>query len=274
MLVGRDLIASAEIRAQITQIEKYNIAVNTFKLKYGYKPGDIKDPEATQLGFIARGLYSGQGDGNGIIQGFEAPESSNIPYGISQAGETLMFWVDLSRAGLMNGNFNATTATDRWATSNVSRFFPTGKISSNSNIHVFSYNGKEYYGLGNLNRLSGGSADVFGVIDVSKAFAIDSKIDDGLPMSGRVSVMDVNYLSSVLTLPAWMHMVTWKIDNTTGGLSCTFPTAGALTPCTDAVPASSISCFDNNNVAGVTQTYSVNQNNGNGKNCTLSFMFQ
>ena len=35
VLVGRDLIAAAQVRAQISQIEKYQTAVNTFRGKYG-----------------------------------------------------------------------------------------------------------------------------------------------------------------------------------------------------------------------------------------------
>ena len=69
VLVGRDLIRASEVRAQITQIEKYQTAVNTFKGKYGYLPGDIPDPAASDYGFIARGQYPGEGDGDGYVEG-------------------------------------------------------------------------------------------------------------------------------------------------------------------------------------------------------------
>jgi prepilin-type N-terminal cleavage/methylation domain-containing protein len=36
VLVGKDLISAAYVRAQITQIERFNTAVNTFYGKYGY----------------------------------------------------------------------------------------------------------------------------------------------------------------------------------------------------------------------------------------------
>ncbi len=35
VLVGQDLIRAAEVRAQISQIEKYNTGVETFYGKYG-----------------------------------------------------------------------------------------------------------------------------------------------------------------------------------------------------------------------------------------------
>src|ERR1700691_4838931 len=69
VLVGQDLIRAAEVRATISQIEKYNTAARTFYGKYGYLPGDIKDPDASNFGFQARGTHEGQGDGNGIIEG-------------------------------------------------------------------------------------------------------------------------------------------------------------------------------------------------------------
>src|ERR1700735_2969244 len=71
VLVGQDLIRAADVRAQISQIEKYQTAVNTFRGKYGYLPGDIKDPDASSFGFQPRGPYAGEGDGNGILEGNE-----------------------------------------------------------------------------------------------------------------------------------------------------------------------------------------------------------
>lgn len=35
VMVGRDLIKTSEVRSQISQIEEFKTAVNTFKVKYG-----------------------------------------------------------------------------------------------------------------------------------------------------------------------------------------------------------------------------------------------
>ena len=51
VLVGQNLIAAATVRAQITQIEKYNQAVNTFYGKYQALPGDMNVATASQYGF-------------------------------------------------------------------------------------------------------------------------------------------------------------------------------------------------------------------------------
>ena len=87
VLVGRDLISAAGVRAQVSQIEKFNTAVNTFSGKYGYLPGDISAASATRFGFAPRGSYAGEGDGNSVIDGItaDAPGSNNgTGYGSSE----------------------------------------------------------------------------------------------------------------------------------------------------------------------------------------------
>ncbi len=109
VLVGQDLIRAAEVRAPITQIEKYNTAVNTFRGKYGYLPGDIKDPDASSFGFMARGLFAGEGDGNGVIESNHlniASANDGFHWG---NGETVVFWEDLGTARLIDGTFNTAT---------------------------------------------------------------------------------------------------------------------------------------------------------------------
>ena len=110
VLVGRDLISAARLRAQIAQIEKYKTATNTFRTKYNNFPGDIKEPEATGFGFATRGAYAGQGDGNGMLEGFTANSAGNNN-GSSGNGENGMFWVDLSKAELIGDSFTQLTPT-------------------------------------------------------------------------------------------------------------------------------------------------------------------
>src|SRR5665213_1826112 len=72
ILVGQDMIKAAEVRAQISQIEKYNQAVNTFRAKFNAIPGDMPASTANQFGFYVGTNCTGtQGhrDGNGLIDG-------------------------------------------------------------------------------------------------------------------------------------------------------------------------------------------------------------
>ncbi len=112
VLVGQSLIVAAGMRAQISQIEKYNTAANTFRGKYGYLPGDIKDPDASRFGFSARGGWPGEGDGNGIIEGVNSNNQNQNGGFYQTVGETAMFWVDLTYANgqnlnLIEGRFSA-----------------------------------------------------------------------------------------------------------------------------------------------------------------------
>ena len=148
VLVGQDLINAATIRAQISQIEKYNTAVHTFQLKYGYLPGDIPDPAASAFGFIARGAYAGTGDGNGIIQGIY--DSGGGVYGVygtmEQSGETTVFWRDLSKASLIDGNFSTAITSSYPTVATVTptsspsfdAFVPRAKIGNGNYIYVWS----------------------------------------------------------------------------------------------------------------------------------------
>jgi prepilin-type N-terminal cleavage/methylation domain-containing protein len=73
ILVGQSLINAAAVRAQVTQIEKYQTATATFREKYGYLPGDITPQAVTQFGFTANPTrlgIAGEGDGNGELDGY------------------------------------------------------------------------------------------------------------------------------------------------------------------------------------------------------------
>ena len=94
VLVGRDLINAAAIRAQISQIEKYNTAVNTFKVKFNALPGDMNATTATAFGFTPRGTDCGgsacpsEGDGNGVLEGNESGSGGADACGLKMvAGE-------------------------------------------------------------------------------------------------------------------------------------------------------------------------------------------
>jgi prepilin-type N-terminal cleavage/methylation domain-containing protein len=109
IVVGRDMIRIAEIRATIGQIAKYNTAVNAFQVKYGGLPGDITPKVAASFG-----LFPGTGDGNGTITQNTATTSSDPVAGppfnspawyLGCGAEPLVFWRHLSDAKLIDGAF-------------------------------------------------------------------------------------------------------------------------------------------------------------------------
>jgi len=284
VLVGQDLISAATIRAQISQIEKYQTAVNTFRGKYGYLPGDIPDPVATQYGFKPRGTdcngtaCPGEGDGDGILLGTNNPP---IAYGVANGGgETAEFWVDLSTAKLLDGSFTVANETQLGGApldiTNLYQYFPFAKLGRQNYVYVFSggsgapgvwnSSGFNYFGIQYIKQLYTWAYDARVAMTVAEAYAIDRKIDDGMPQTGRVTAQFVSYYNGV------GYGLTWAAGggNAWGGgvggnqgasdTSPTFPTADT--------------CYDNANSNGQPQQYSMGQNNGTGINCALSFKFQ
>ena len=276
VLVGQSLLGAAAVRAQISQIEKYQTAVNTFKWKYGYLPGDIRDPDARNFGLQHRGSNTGEGDGNGILQGVDG---ICLPTGVTQnAGETVMFWSDLTYANGMNlnlieGSFaSATTASPANTgipTSALANYFPAAKIGQNNFVYVYSgyfccsgggwhSNGVNYFGLSALTSIGyGGCNETYSNLGltVQQASLIDQKVDDGLPQSGHVLAEYVNSTAA--------NSVKWA--GTTGSTQY---------PYTTATPGTATTCFDNSNVAGAIQQYSLEISGGSNMNCALSFQFQ
>ena len=279
VLVGRDLISAASVRAQISQIEKYNTAVNTFRGKYGYLPGDIPDPVATSYGFDPRGTQPGLGDGNGIIEG-RCGNGGACDCGFCLAdGETGAVWVDLSAANLIDGGFNSEQPTDTYRPVNVSgpaigNYFPPARIGRGNYIYVFSGgysggwlgvgDGANYFGLSAVTLLTSWTTVSNPGLSVVEANNIDSKIDDGLPQSGRVQANYYNYNIE-------NFHPTWAAGGGVEG-AANF-TAGGPLPTTAATAGSPTTCYDNGSGSGP-QQYSMGQNGGAGLNCALSFRFQ
>ncbi len=252
ILVGRDLIRTSEIRAQITQIEEIKTAANTFKLKYNELPGDISSTNASSFGFAARNGTRGWGDGNGILEGY-----GTVPGLRTATGELCLFWVDLSAANLIKGNYkggsetsvgNVPCTTFQFVTAYgdaINSYFPKAKLGANY-IYTWSggvspsppnpntaMDGNNYIEITAVSSVSGGWANNNPGLSVMDAFNIDTKIDDGLPNTGSA-------LAAGTLLSAY-----WSNNQATD------------TP---------ITCFNQSEYK-----YSTSQNKGEGINCSLSF---
>jgi prepilin-type N-terminal cleavage/methylation domain-containing protein len=268
VLVGQDLIRAAAVRAQISQIEKYNAAVNTFRGKYNAVPGDMNAATASAFGFGPRGGLPGQGDGNGVIESDAALATCGF---CENGGETGMFWVDLSAAQMIDGSFSTATESGVNSTvmtgSGIDLYYPAAKIGGGNYVYVWSggpqlgwtgsnetnHDGQNYYGLSAITSLPA-TWQIFSLpgLTVAQAYSMDKKVDDGIPQSGNVIAM---YLSG----------------QTSGTWAGTGNGTGA--PYTTATQGSPTTCFDNGNGSGA-QQYSLQQNGGSGSNCALSFRFQ
>lgn len=282
ILTGRDLIKSAAVRAQVSQIEKYQTAVNTFKGKYGQLPGDLSQSVATQFGFASRNLMpTPNGNLNGILEGNYTVNGPSLA-----CGETGLFWMDLSQAKLVDGLFSALSngaCPGSIAATAISKYMPEAKIGSGSFVYVWSGGWAAAGGGGSDSRnyfgLSGVAEPIAPMmattLTVSQAAAIDKKMDDGLPQSGDVLAIYPNYQARD---PADNYYSVWAysfpLSGIGGGACGSTNTCGPVTPA-DSVATSpdSMSCYDNNGVSGATEKYSLSSN-AEIANCALSFRFQ
>jgi hypothetical protein len=250
ILVGRDLIAASEVTAQISQITKYNSAVNTFRNKYGGLPGDLNIPLANQFGLSVPASCAGtvgERDGNGLIDGL----GSNTL--LQAQGETALFWEDLSQVGLIDGQYpNNGAAAIQCGTSAVltltpgnlyvGDYFPTGKIGYGTFVYVYETTGNNWFGLAAITgTLVGGRMYSNASMSVIQAYNIDKKMDDGLPETGAVQAV---YLNNFVLGPPFI------------GTSDTTST-----------------CYNTSTTAGI-YSISASANGGSGLNCALSFRFQ
>lgn len=198
VLVGQDLITAAQSRKLLSSTQAIDVAINTFRVKYGEKPGDMRSP--SRIGFTTcTGPYAGNGDRK--IKGY-----STLPFptysAIELRGEPVLMWRHLFEAGLNisssvdgTGIFQASCNIGPLASdSSLERFLPRNPI------------GKGYLHVGNV---FAGNEHKIGIIVSAFGFptstnltaavlqkemvqSIDVKIDDGVPTSGRVQAYGTN----------------------------------------------------------------------------------
>ncbi len=179
VLVGKTLIKTAEIRKNISTLEGYGSAVNSFKLKYNCLPGDCTN--ITQI--FPTGTYAGNGNGDGLINnwpnesmtandslvlaGFVKKEQVVVAYGHGQGnylgcyngGYGYLYFADLLSIdvdfGWIYGSpFVLPAGTKKGVTFTCATWDNGGGIGQP-------------------------------VISANDARAIDIKLDDGLPQSGK-----------------------------------------------------------------------------------------
>jgi prepilin-type N-terminal cleavage/methylation domain-containing protein len=268
VLVGRDLIAAAGVRATLTQIEKINQASNTFRVKYGSLPGDIPANDVARFGFTvvnSRAGTQGRGDGNGLLEGICFGGAVNS---WTQGGETFFFWEDLSaNTGLIEGNFS--TALDGTNTNQpnyvtqLPLYYPSAKIGRGNYFSVMSWNSANYISLSVPSGTQNcGTMFATSGLTVAEAYKIDQKVDDGFPQSGNVQAMFASNFNGYV----------WAAGGS--NLGAGFYNGSQILPSTSATPGTTSTCYDNNNANGANMAYSITQNSGQGLNCALSFRMQ
>jgi prepilin-type N-terminal cleavage/methylation domain-containing protein len=186
VLTGKSLIRAAELRAVTTEFAAYQAAILTFKDKYQAIPGDMSN--ATRFwGKLAAycnadaGTASATGTCNGNGDGLIW-----LGAGANSPGENFMIWNQLALSGLITGTYTGISGSvDMWSAvygENVpiSRLpntvwnFWSADLTGGSNPFHYKYNNR------NVLEFSMNS------MNPAEAWAIDKKMDDGLPAKGNV----------------------------------------------------------------------------------------
>lgn len=327
ILVARDMIRASQVRSQTAQIDQLITAANSFKLKYGYLPGDIPYDRAEKLGFPGH-TASLRSMGNGIIEGYWG--GSYVPVSVSQSGEPVLFWADLSSAGLLKSPFVVvpdarvgstmhrvgtyyTSSTQNTKDFVIKDILPKAVTGQNDYFYVWSggfsvtddnfssdpnySDNKNYMSLATVWGIDHGKDKIIADpnFPVAVAYAIDLKIDDGMPQHGKLTTLMLDrWTDGDNADPVWSYGALqgeyWPQsgadysaydNNAVNGQNCRSPATGKCAvdtpgvtqgPATHAVSGSKQTCYDNGGVAGKLMEYSLAQKSSS-PNCALTIQF-
>lgn len=194
VLVGQDLIRAAELKTYTSDIDKYRTALNVFKGKYGYYPGDM--PNATTIwgaqdptpGTCQITASTGQLTCNGNGDG-----------GLGNTGLTYYerhrAWQQLANAGLVAGVYSGIRAglDPVYVVPGVNAPYTLDKKGGFSLSTIGQKTGDSEWFDGyydNIAIILGAVGDrweaAYPLLTASEAYNIDKKFDDGLPATGYV----------------------------------------------------------------------------------------
>ncbi|KKB96597.1 hypothetical protein SZ25_00313 [Candidatus Arcanobacter lacustris] len=190
IMTGRELINQAKIKGDISQIIKFNAAINTFQMKYNALPGDFA--QALQFIPATNGTII-NGDGNGLIGG---ASGSTTPLATSVNGggmtyntEYFNFWNHLSSLNLIEGYYPSISSYG-WA---VNYYPGSGGIPASISDITFGIvvvgnkaDMLNYYFLSFDGYINDNFKMVRYMYTAENALNIDTKLDDGNPISGIV----------------------------------------------------------------------------------------
>lgn len=189
ILAGQTLIRASELRAVTSEYQNYQTAVMTFRDKYFAMPGDMRNAEdfwgqqasGTACATTAStGPATCNGDGDGLLE---------HEGGYTGSSEQFRFWQHLANAGLIEGSYNGILGS----TGNIDHVVfgtntPRSKLgnagwSARSWSSVTFMTNKQALNFGAATTNSVNNA---GALAAEEAWNIETKVDDGLPPTGKV----------------------------------------------------------------------------------------
>lgn len=228
IIVGGDLIKAAEYRMVIAQIEEYKTATQTFKGKYNCLPGDCDS--AVNFGLGQTAGPGDNGDGNGRLS-----STVGIDVDITKVPENFHFWVHLANASFIKSP--DTPYVSSMGNTPSKTVMPT-LSSQGSQIGLCygcfirtpadEYQAGHYFIVGRLGSDTGAAYYQTASFKPMDMLVIDTKTDDGLPMTGNVTP-SFSDNDAVFEICPFCSVVTNCID--TGGSLYTYNIANDDVTC-------------------------------------------
>lgn len=169
VLKGQELIDSARLKSQMTQLQGYKTAASIFRDRYSALPGDFNQA-TTQIGTTVTAVTVANGDGDGNIEGAGA--------GNTEAGQ---FWVHLLGANLVTGIGSTTNAIQNGG------MVPDGKVGGFVQVVLDNPNGNpndNYLRVGGANGVT--ATNTQDLMTGAQAGELDTQFDDGISTDGDI----------------------------------------------------------------------------------------
>jgi len=193
ILGGQSLIRAAELRSISSSYATYTTAVQTFRDKYFALPGDMNN--ATQFWGSAGGTSTDSTCYTSQTAGSPATCNGNSDGQIFTSAflysERFASWKHLANAGLVEGNYTGVTAGAAGTfTENIGGNMPRAKLSNGFFDLSFDPENTILYApatQGDTNVIGLYSTTTTrGILKPEEAWNIDTKMDDGSPVYGKV----------------------------------------------------------------------------------------
>jgi len=187
VLKGQELIANAQVTSTVSQVKGIDAATTTFRDMYDAMPGDMPNPTVRLAQCPAATDCATAGNGNRRV---DNAVPAGLTFNAAPTGEQIGFWAHLNAADLLSGVDPQGNDVwgDRYPEAEIGGGFHVGFNGGTGalNTATIAINGQRSGHYLALHVTPGAAVNAAGFLTPNQAFRIDSKLDDGAPLTGSV----------------------------------------------------------------------------------------
>lgn len=190
---GLSIRKSAEMRGFMTEISSFQIAIEGFDSKYSDLPGDMSDAYTYWTSSCAASASLCNGDSDSRIEVGPGDDiaANETSITLDTDAETFRAWQHLTLSGFQGGGFTGVAGTGN-IQADIGINIPESKRIKVGYSISYDNTGDGNRNEINLGAFYGTHLNTNSALTPSEAFAIDSKMDDGIPETGAVHGIDGN----------------------------------------------------------------------------------